>query len=255
MAEVTLRWPVLAATTVPTVSVDEMRDLDRAMIEEFSIQLPQMMENAGRNLADVVRSLGPWGDGCHVCVVAGGGNNGGGGLVCGRHLFNWGADVDVVVDRPRGTLGHAAAHQIDTLERMGVPVLGRPPASADVVVDALIGYGLFGAPSDVTADLIAWTNEVDAAVVSLDIPSGLDATTGVPTETCVRATSTLTLALPKRGLLTEQARGVVGRLFLGDISVPPALYRRYGLRSLPFQEATIVELLPGDSAPPPSQGR
>lgn len=235
-------WPVLAVKNLPSLTADEMRQLDRTMIEEFAIELPQMMENAGRNLAELARSLGMWVDGNRVCILAGGGNNGGGGLVCARHLVNWGATVDVVLDRPPTALGHAAAHQVGTLKAMRVSVLDRPPRSTDLVVDALIGYGLSGPPTGLTADLVGWANAVDAPVLSLDVPTGLDATTGAPADPCIVASATLTLALPKRGLLTEQARPIVGRLFLADISVPPAIYRRLGVRSLPFTQSPVVEL-------------
>lgn len=235
-------WPVLAVNNLPTLTADEMREVDRTMIEEFAIELPQMMENAGRNLADLALSLGRWRDGPRVCILAGGGNNGGGGLVCARHLVNRGAKVAVVLDRSPAKLGHAAAHQFRTVRAMEIPLLERSPRSTDLVVDALIGYGLSGLPAGLTADLVAWANAVDAPVLSLDVPTGLDATTGVPAESCIEAAASLTLALPKRGLLTEQARSVVGRLFLADISVPPAIYRHLGLRSLPFTQSSIVEL-------------
>lgn len=74
-----------------------MREVDRAMIEEYHIELIQMMENAGRNLAHLARMPFLGGDprGYHVVVLAGRGGNGGGGLVCPRRLYNWGANVEV----------------------------------------------------------------------------------------------------------------------------------------------------------------
>jgi NAD(P)H-hydrate epimerase len=96
--------------------------------------------------------------------------------------------------------------------------------SFDVVLDGVIGYSLTGAPRGGAATLIAAANELAPAVLSLDVPSGLDPTTGEAHDPVVRATATPTLALPKAGLRADAARTVVGELYLGDIGVPAALY-------------------------------
>jgi NAD(P)H-hydrate epimerase len=95
---------------------------------------------------------------------------------------------------------------------------------ADLVLDALVGYSLRGAPRGATAALIETANALPAPVLALDVPSGLDATTGQTHRPSIHATATLTLALPKTGLRTRAAAGAVGDLYLADISVPPALY-------------------------------
>ena len=112
-----------------------------------------------------------------------------------------------------------------------------------MILDALIGYGLTGDPRGPIAE---WIERADAAsrpILSLDTPSGLDETTGVPGLPCIRATATLTLALPKTGLLTPAARAFVGDLYLADISVPPELYRRLGWDVGPlFADDTIIRI-------------
>lgn len=111
------------------------------------------------------------------------------------------------------------------------------------VGERFIGYGLFDDPKGPSAELIHRANETDAPTCSLDAPSSLDTTTGSPSDPCIQATATLTLALPKRGLLTAEAQPVVGRLFLADISVPGVVYARMGLRRPRlFEECTLVEL-------------
>ena len=102
--------------------------------------------------------------------------------------------------------------------------IGSEPVEADLVLDALMGYSLHGDPRGRAAELIRWANDRGASVCSLDLPSGLDATTGRVGDPCVRASATLTLALPKAGLAT--APDVVGELYLADISIPPAVYAR-----------------------------
>jgi NAD(P)H-hydrate epimerase len=101
--------------------------------------------------------------------------------------------------------------------------------SCDVIVDAIIGYSLSGAPRETAARLIDSANSRDAPILSLDTPSGVDTSTGQIFEPAIRATATMTLALPKRGLRPAVDAGVVGELYLADISVPPQLYAGPGL--------------------------
>ena len=125
-------------------------------------------------------------------------------------------------------LGEVPRRQSAILERMGVPIVVADEAvglpSADLLVDALIGYSLRGAPSGAAAALVRAANGHGAPILALDVPSGLDSTTGEVHEPAVRAAATLTLALPKRGLRAEGAQGHVGELYLADIRVPPARY-------------------------------
>ena len=214
----------------PFLSTQQMREVDRAMIEDYKISLLQMMENAGRCLADLSRSRFLGGDprGRRVLVLAGTGGNGGGGLVCARRLHNWGAIVRVLMTAEPQRLGEVPRQQHSILERMGlkVDVAGEESdlPGNDLVVDALIGYSLRGAPSGVAAALIRRANSLSAPVLSLDVPSGVATTEGTVHDPAVRATATMTLALPKEGLRTTEARKAVGELYLADISVPPSLY-------------------------------
>jgi NAD(P)H-hydrate epimerase len=105
---------------------------------------------------------------------------------------------------------------------------GVSPSQAEgteVVLDCLIGYSLAGAPRGRVADLIRWSDESGASVVSLDVPSGVDSTSGVVHDPAVAADATLTLALPKSGLVAPQAADNVGALYVADIGVPAQLYR------------------------------
>ena len=206
---------------VPTLTTDQMREVDRIMIEDLHIELVQMMENAGRGLAELaVARFSP----ATVVVLAGPGGNGGGGMVAARHLANRGCTASVVLSEP-DSLTPVPAHQTDILTRMGVPIADAP-AEADLVLDALIGYSLHGDPTGRAAALIEWANDQPAPILALDTPSGLDVTTGVAGTPCVRATATMTLALPKIGLIGGQS---VGELYLADISVPPLVYWRFGI--------------------------
>jgi NAD(P)H-hydrate epimerase len=220
-----------------------MLEIDRIAMEEFGLGILQMMENAGRNLAaHVVDMLGrPAGK---VVVLAGSGGNGGGGLCCARHLHNRGIDVQVALSKETEALTGPARHQLHTLRVAGVePVAPSQTGDAirhsQVVVDALIGYSLRGAPRGHVADLIRLCNQHAAQVLSLDVPSGLDATKGNAPGQVVRPDRTLTLALPKTGL-----RAVRGEIYLGDIGIPPEVYRRLGLTfEFPTTERYWVRML------------
>jgi NAD(P)H-hydrate epimerase len=211
---------------IPFIATQQMVEVDRLMIEEYNIQLIQMMENAGRNLAELSRRMLD-GDvrAKRIAVLCGAGNNGGGGMVAARHLHNWGAEIALKVLSPREKLKNIPVHQFQILEIMGISDEETIDLGAmDLVIDAMIGYGLTGDPRGTIAVWISQVNDAARPVLALDTPSGLNTTTGIPGTPCIRATATMTLALPKIGLMTPQALFFVGDLYLADIGVPPELY-------------------------------
>ncbi|MBK8050555.1 MAG: NAD(P)H-hydrate epimerase [Anaerolineales bacterium] len=223
------------STVVPGVSTQQMQEVDRRMVADYGIVLLQMMENAGRNLAELARRLladdvvdRP------IVVLAGKGNNGGGGMVAARHLFNAGAWVQVICSYPQARYQGAPAQQLATLQAMGVPLAwaedGWELPPADLIIDAIIGYGLRGAPRGNARNLIQLANSSTAPVLSLDTPSGVDTGDGIVYTPHIQATATLTLALPKLGFLAPAAMAACGELYLADISVPAALYAGLGLQ-------------------------
>lgn len=224
----------ILSQNVPQLTNDQMRKVDQAMTEDLHIELIQMMENAGRNLAHLARVRFLEGNpiGKNVILLAGRGGNGGGALVCARRLHNWGASVQVLLGRPPEAFNGVPGHQLDILTRMRVPLVAPDNTdritTVDLIVDGLIGYNLSGAPRGTIADLIRWANKQDAPILALDVPSGVDTTTGTVFSPAIRATATMTLALPKKGLgygtTCPKAREYVGELYLADISVPPELY-------------------------------
>jgi NAD(P)H-hydrate epimerase len=231
-------FPNASASSIPALTAEQMREVDRLAVEEFGLLLIQMMENAGIHLAELaLQRFEPQA----VAVLCGPGGNGGGGLVAARHLANHGVRVAVTLGADRDRLGEVPRHQLSILERMRVSI-GTEPSASDLILDALIGYSLHGNPRGRAAELIGWANEQEAPVCSLDVPSGLDATTGDVRDPCVRATATLTLALPKTGLVG--ASGVVGELYLADISIPPGLYSGLGIEMGPlFKSGPILRLI------------
>ena len=235
------------AEEVPYLTTEQMVEVDRLMIEDYGVDLVRMMENAGRSLAHLARSRFLSDDPRQktVVVLAGTGGNGGGAMVAARRLHGYGADVRVAATGPRERMSPVGAEQLSILERLGLPVLVRdlPYATADLIIDGLLGYGLGGSPHGRAAELIRWANDADVPVLALDVPSGLDATTGELYRPAVVATATLTLALPKTGL--RDAGRSVGELYLADISVPPGLYAEPSINlqiPSPFHESDIVRI-------------
>ncbi len=243
----------IAPPGTPFVTAEQMREIDRAMVDDFGVTLLQMMENAGRNLATVIvhaSSVGEQKSG-RVVVLAGPGGNGGGGLVAARHLHNRGIDVSVILAAREDGVTDAVRHQLRILRKSGVSIESAETGDwiklidgAGVLVDALFGYSLDGPPREPAASFIRAMNEVGTPVVSNDIPTGIDATSGVIHEPAVRATATVTIALPKTGLLSPAAGPLVGDLYLGDIAVPPRLYKQVlGVSFAPiFTEGQVVKM-------------
>jgi len=227
---------------VPAVTTEQMREIDRIAVEETGPNLYQMMENAGRNLAGVaLELLLEGGPGSRILVLAGTGGNGGGGICAARHLANRGVPVALCLADAVG-LSEVAKWQY----RVFKATPGELVSAADltgqrfaVIIDALIGYSLTGAPRGRFADLIRWANSSGTRILSLDVPSGMDSTTGAASENVIAPHTTMTLALPKTGL----SKGAGGRLLLADIGIPFETYQRLNLPyASPFGSEYVVPL-------------
>lgn len=225
---------------VPSVTVDQMREIDRVAIEGQTPNLYQMMENAGRSLAWLVTTrLGRgWAD-TPIGVMAGPGGNGGGGTAAARHLANRGGDVTLILSRqpqPDTILQQQLDIYMETGGRVSESLTDEP----GLIVDALLGYGLDAAPHGVIGDMITAVNEADVHIVSLDVPSGVDGDTGQAPGRAVVADETLTLALPKAGLGAAQS----GDIWLADLGIPPGVFKRVRVEIPPrmFEDGPLVHL-------------
>jgi len=227
---------------VPAVDAAQMREVDRIAMEETGPNLFQMMENAGRNLARLAMDvLGDRWQDATVLVLAGSGGNGGGGICAARHLANRNARVRLCLADPSKLQGVPAFQRtiLKSTSAQEISFDRIQDEHPDLVLDALIGYGLQSAPSGHVADLIEWTTSAAARVLALDIPSGVDATSGATPGVFVSARWTLTLALPKKGLRPQ----VTGEVYLADIGIPAAVYQRLGVQYVsPFGRDFYVPL-------------
>ena len=217
------------------LTLKEMSEVDKLAVEDFRISEAQLMENAGRNVADFVAGLKPE----RVFVVYGKGNNGGDGLCAARHLIIRGFDVKIIP--VSDDLNENAKNQLFTLSKMGIkPSNDFKAKKRDVIIDALLGYNIKGNPRELYAERINSINEMGefgAKVVSFDLPSGLDSNIGKCFESCVKADYVLTLALPKKGL--EKMKNV----YLVNIGVPNEVYLKLGIKlETLFKKGDVVRV-------------
>lgn len=223
-----------------------MREMDRIATQELGLDVLQLMEYAGLNVARFTQTiLTPRTSPGRVLVLAGTGNNGGDGLVAARHLANWGVQVSVVSLASPSQDRSLGQHQRQILVNCQIPLLTLTAGQAvthiqsviegsDLLIDALLGFGGSGNPRPPIAELIRLANASPQPILAVDLPSGLDAATGKALDPCIRAKWTLTLGLPKVGLLTQTARPFVGELFVADIGIPPGVYHRWGVKVGPL---------------------
>ena len=199
--------------------------MDRLAAERFALPVSWLMEAAGWQIARHCRG--------RTCVACGRGNNGGDGLAAARHLHRWGRLAGVACVDPAALSG-LAADQARVLSALGVEIASEPDfGDAQVVVDGLLGTGLSRPPEGRLADWIAAMNASERRVVSVDVPSGLDADSGLAAGACVRATVTVTLGLPKRGLLLADGPAYAGDVWVADIGIPFEAYAAIGVEVPP----------------------
>lgn len=205
-----------------------MAEADRIASEELGIPLELLMENASHQIAVAARIFLGGVAGKTIIALAGSGNNGGDALGAVRHLSGWGASVGAQLSGPADGLRPLARRQHDILARCGVP-FDAVAGDADLLIDGLLGYSVAGPPRAAVADLIRAANGSGVPILSIDLPSGMHPDTGEPLGITIRAALTVTLALPKRGLMTTHSRALVGELLLADIGIPPQAFDRLGI--------------------------
>lgn len=223
------------------VTAEEMRRMDRMAIEEFGIPGLVLMENAGRQAANILLETFAGRASLDVGVAAGRGNNGGDGFVIARVLASRGCSVTVYVLSSRERITADALKNLVLIEAMDIDILwitsevelirAETRMSAhDVLVDALLGTGLNQEVRGLYRMGIDILNRSKKPIVSVDLPSGLDADTGNPLGCCVQAHTTVTFAFPKIGHLLLPGSQYTGHLHIVDIGIPPVVVDRVAPR-------------------------
>lgn len=232
---------------IPFITTEQMVEVDRIMMEDLGISLSQMMENAGLNLAVLARNAFLKNElkDKKVIVIAGSGGNGAGALVAARRLASWGAEVSVMLSSAKGNVKKETKQQLEILQKLNIPVIDKIHA-ADLIIDGMIGYSVSGNPKSKVAEIIEIVNASGIPILSLDTPSGLDLTTGIPGNPTIKASATMTVALPKLGLYKMKASKLIGDLYLADISVPPQVYKSFDINPSElaniFLQGTLIKI-------------
>ena len=212
----------MSSSVLPTLTSQQVKQVDALAQERFGISVDWLMEAAGWQVA----RLCPEG----TAVVCGVGNNAGDGLAAARHLHRWGKLAGVFCVDPM-RLRDAAEREMKALRRIGIKVSSDLRLDgARAVVDAIFGTGLSRRPEGPFATWIETINSSGLPVIAIDVPSGLDADTGVAYAPSVQAQSTVTLGLPKPGLLAGEGVGLAGEIWVADIGVPFEAYAAIGLQ-------------------------
>ena len=216
------------------VTAAEMKKIDQLAVEQYGIPGIILMENAGLRAVEVIESLAGPIQGKTFTILVGKGNNGGDGLVVARHLHNKGARVKLLLAVKPDDLQGDARINLNIWQKMsqpvfqinqtnGINVLKMALLNTHMVVDALFGTGFRGRVNDKLGQVMNMVNASPAPVISIDIPSGLEADTGRSHGPCIRAAHTVTFGLPKVGLVLEPGATYAGTLHIVDISLPKVL--------------------------------
>jgi NAD(P)H-hydrate epimerase len=211
----------LSSSGLPALTSAQVKQVDALAHERFGVPVDWLMEAAGWQVARFCRG--------RTAVVCGVGNNAGDGLAAARHLGRWDM-LSSVSCADIGRLRGPAARELEALHKLGVPISNELELSgAEIVLDALFGTGLSRPPEGVFAEWIDAINASGLRVVAVDLPSGLDADSGVAYAPTVRAHTTVTLGLPKPGLLVGDGPSLAGEVWVADIGVPFEAYAAIGL--------------------------
>ena len=211
-----------------------MQEIDRRAIEEFGIPSLILMENAGSGAACVALGMLKDLNKKKVICVCGKGNNGGDGFVCTRHLINNGVDTEVFLTAEPSKLKGDAKINSDILEKMkakihvlkdgvGFKAFKEKLRKVSLIIDAIFGIGLSGEIKEPYITIIKAMNESGKPILAIDVPSGLDVTTGNILGACIKAKKTVTFGLPKTGFIKNNGPACTGELAVVNISIPRLL--------------------------------
>ena len=219
----------------------QVRELDRLAIEERGIPSLTLMERAGASAFDVITKRYP--EAKNLVVVCGGGNNAGDGYVLARLAKQAGLDVRVVAPVQPGQLKGDAAISAQKYLEAGAVEDTLSLGDADLIIDALLGSGLNGRVDGVFADVIGLLNSADVPVLALDIPSGLNADTGVCMGTAVKAEATVTFIGLKRGLFTADGPEFSGEISFSDLETPADIHTEVSAGARLIEPAQVMQNL------------
>jgi len=220
---------------IKTVSAETMSEIDRRAREEFGIPEAVLMENAGKSVADFLLDQMDMKNE-KVAILCGKGNNGGDGYVVAKHLKHaCPIELAVFAVEPDKVKAGAARTNFEIALSEGVEVneidrIGESRKTLTgftLIIDAVFGTGFRGDLSGDIRKIMRFFNDQSIKRVAVDIPSGLDSTTGAASADCLRADHTITFAFPKTGFYINDGPSVCGSIHVRDIGFPEALLKEY----------------------------
>lgn len=218
------------------VTANKIREIDILAQTKFSIPSIVLMENAGSVACEEVLKSIDNNLSKKISIFSGKGNNGGDGFVAARHLKSRGANVDVyLLGKIKDVKKPDPLTNLKIIRKMGIRVTElidiksvkklKRRFGCDVIVDAIFGTGFSGKLPEHMAVLVNFLNRTGIPIFSLDVPSGLDATTGRVLDTCIKATKTITFGLPKTGFMKSDGPAFTGEVLVRNITYPQSLLR------------------------------
>jgi NAD(P)H-hydrate epimerase len=236
------------------VTGKEIEQIELASVSQLGISIYDLMERAGKAVAEVViQRLGNVKD-KRIVIISGKGNNGGDGFVAGRILKEKGAKVDLFLLCFPDELKNEAAIAFGSLGKFSSKCQVLTPenfesfkkiiSQADIIIDAIFGFGFKGAVEGFIADAIKALNESGSSIISVDIPSGIEADSGHVHSICVKADETVTFGLPKIGLVLYPGAECAGKITVADIGFPLELIEKANIKSGLIEKEEAKELLP-----------
>jgi len=231
------------------VTKQQMGLIDNLMVKSQGIDILMMMELAGLDVALLAAKTS---QGKKIAVLCGKGNNGGDGIAAARHLTNFGFECTLIFPFAATVLRKEPGKQFSIARKMKIKNVYYPTEKekciraikhSALIIDALLGYNLKGNPRKHFANLIDVANNSKKEILSIDNPSGLDASTGKDYKPCILASKTISLSTPKKGLLTANGKKFAGKIFVGYMSVPKEVYMKSNLKQVTWNHRNLVEPL------------
>ncbi|QKQ98404.1 NAD(P)H-hydrate epimerase [Candidatus Nanohaloarchaea archaeon] len=214
-----------------SVTKEQMQRIDEEVPEKYSITTSRLMENAGLQVAELVREKA---EDRKISIYAGKGDNGGDALVSARRLHNWGFKVEVVLATTE--LDGIREEELEILENLDIEITAKSSdRNYPVALEGLIGYNLNGNPRPPFDSMIQEINSNYETVFSIDIPTGLDAETGKSFAPAVRPDHTVTLAAAFDTMSEQNS----GEIWVADIGIPPEAYREFD-KEIVFKEKSLI---------------
>jgi len=210
------------------LTASQAKSLDKKANEKFGISTLLLMENAGRSISEEALKI-PQSLKGKIAIFCGTGNNGGDGFCAARHLLTAGIKPDIYLASRKGDVKNEAKANLDILLRLGQKIKEVNPGNLSLIkagigkysliIDALLGVGLKGEIRHVYQELINIINASKAYVLSVDIPSGLDANSQKAPVGCIKADKTVTFVAKKRGMVSKAGRRFCGEVLVRSIGI------------------------------------